>query len=198
MALILASSSKIRSALLSAAAVPFTVKTAEVDETPIKQEWQAEKRDNGQLALVLAEAKAKAVAADYPEDLVLGCDSTVMTDDGALLSKPVSREDAANHLRLLAGKSHILTSAVAIIENGQTVFRYHDRAVLTIRDFSESFLAHYLDQEWPEIGYCVGGYRLEGPGIQLFDRIEGDHFTIMGLPLLPLLAYLRKRSIVEA
>ncbi|AAV88667.1 Maf family protein [Zymomonas mobilis subsp. mobilis ZM4 = ATCC 31821] len=198
MALILASSSKIRSALLTAAGVTFAIQTAEVDETAIKEKWQAEKRDNSQLALTLAEAKAQAVADHYPDDLVLGCDSTVMTEEGALLSKPVSRQDAADHLRLLAGKSHILTSAVAIIEKGKTVFRHHDSATLTMRDFSDSFLSHYLDQEWPEIGYCVGGYRLEGLGIQLFEAIQGDHFTIMGLPLLPLLAYLRKASIVEA
>lgn len=198
MALILASSSKIRSALLTAAGVPFTVETAAVDETAIKEQWQTEKQDNRQLALILAEAKAQTVASHYPDDLVLGCDSTVMTEDGRLLSKPTSRQNAAEHLRLLAGKSHILTSAVAIMEKGETVFSHHDSAILTMRAFSDSFLSHYLDQEWPEIGYCVGGYRLEGLGIQLFEKIKGDHFTIMGLPLLPLLAYLRKASIVEA
>ncbi|MFT9121098.1 MAG: Maf family nucleotide pyrophosphatase [Zymomonas mobilis subsp. pomaceae] len=197
MAFVLASSSKIRATLLRSTGVSFSIKTAEVDETALKHQWQANKKDNARLALALAEAKALAVAEYCPDDLVVGCDSTVITTEGDLLSKPKDRDEAAQHLRGLAGKPHILTSAFAVIEQGRCVFHYQDQALLTMRLFSEDFLESYLDQEWPEISYCVGGYRLEGLGIQLFDKIEGDHFTIMGLPLLALLAYLRKRSIVK-
>jgi septum formation protein len=130
--------------------------------------------------------------------LVLGCDSTVAAADGSLIDKAETRAQSAAQLRALAGTTHKLTSAAVVAQGGIPVWRHVDTAKLTMRPFSDAFLASYLDAEWPAIGGCVGGYRLEGLGAQLFSRIEGDHFTILGLPLLPLLDWLRVRGVIQA
>ena len=132
-----------------------------------------------------------------PTDLVLGCDSTVALDDGTMIDKPEDRADAIAQLRNLRGRTHRLTSAAVVCLGGVPVWRYVDVAKLTMRDFSDAFLNAYLAREWPAIAGCVGGYRLEGEGAQLFAKVEGSHFTILGLPLLQLLDYLRVREIME-
>ena len=194
--LILASQSASRRAMLEAAGVRFTAEAAGVDEDAVKASLGAGGLDGRALADALAELKAVKLSHRHPDTIVLGCDSTVTARDGSPIDKAATRDEAAAQLRLLAGGTHRLTSAVVAAERGVPVWRHADTAKLTMRAFSEAFLATYLDAEWPAIGGCVGGYRLEGRGVQLFARIEGDHFTILGLPLLPLLDWLRERGLI--
>jgi septum formation protein len=194
--LVLASRSPARIAMLAAAGVPFRAEAADVDEEGMKEALLAEGADARAIADALAELKAVKLSRRLPGALVLGCDSTVAAPDGTLVSKAESREAAATQLRALAGRTHRLHSAAVVAQGGVPVWRQVDTARLTMRAFSDAFLAEYLDAEWPAIGGCVGGYRLEGPGVQLFSRIEGSHFTILGLPLLPLLDWLRERGVM--
>lgn len=194
--LILASQSATRKAMLEAAGVPFTAEAARVDEEAIKQSMLSVGTDGRRLADALAEMKAIKVSQRQPTALVLGCDSTVTAEDGDLIDKAETRDEAAAQLRALAGTTHRLTSAAVVAHAGIPIWRHIDTAKLTMRSFSEDFLEAYLDAEWPAIGGCVGGYRIEGRGAQLFNRIEGDHHTILGLPLLPLLDWLRVRQII--
>jgi septum formation protein len=117
---------------------------------------------------------------------------------GRLFSKPETREAATEHLRTFSGAAMQLTSAVALARGGAVDWRYVETATLHVRPLSEEFIATYLDAEWPEVGYCVGVFRLEGRGVQLFDRIEGDYFTVLGMPLIPLLGALRQRGLLPA
>jgi septum formation protein len=193
-ALILASQSASRRAMLEAAGIPFTATAAGVDEDAAKAAMaHLSGRD---LADALAELKAVKVSLRYPDALVLGSDSTVTAPDGRLIDKTSSREEAAAQLRSFAGATHWLSSAAVVALRGEPIWRHVDTAKLTMRDFSDTFLESYLDAEWPAIGGCVGGYRVEGLGAQLFSRIEGSHFTILGLPLLPLLDWLRTRGVI--
>ncbi len=198
MKLILASQSAARRAMLAAAGVPHEAMAAGVDEESAKAALRAEGLDGRALADALAELKATKLSRRHPADLVLGCDSTVSLADGTLLDKAESRDEAAAQLRALRGTTHRLHSAAVICEGGVPVWRHVDVAKLTMRSFSDAFLDRYLDAEWPAIGGCVGGYRLEGLGVQLFARVEGSHFTILGLPLLALLDYCRVRGVMPA
>lgn len=198
MTLILASGSASRRAMLEGAGVPFDVLVAHVDEDAVKMSLSAAGTDARDTADALAELKAMRVSTRQPRALVLGCDSVVALDDGTLLDKPVSRADAAAQLRRLSGGRHRLHSAAVIVEGGQPTWREVDTATLTVRPLSDAFIETYLDSEWPAIAGCVGCYRLEGRGAQLFTRIEGSHFTVLGLPLLPLLAQLRVRGVVAS
>lgn len=198
MKLVLASQSASRRAMLDAAGVPHEAVTAMVDEESAKQSLLAGGTSARDLADALAELKALKVSRMAPGTLVLGSDSVVALADGSLLDKPVSRDDAAEHLRRLSGTTHDLYSAAVIAENGQAVWRFVDRARMQVRTLSEDFIQTYLDQEWPAIGGCVGCYRIEGPGAQLFSRIDGSHFTILGLPLLQVLDYCRTRGILTS
>ncbi|WP_404714267.1 Maf family protein [Sphingomonas sp. MMS24-J13] len=182
--------------MLTAASVPFTPVSAGVDEDAVKASLAG--LNGRDLADALAEMKAIKVSHRFPDSLVLGCDSTVTAPDGRLIDKTTSREEAATQLRSFAGATHRLSSAAVVALRGQPIWRHVDTAKLTMRDFSDAFLASYLDAEWPAIGGCVGGYRIEGLGAQLFTRIEGSHFTILGLPLLPLLDWLRVRGVIAA
>ncbi|UAK24648.1 Maf family protein [Sphingomonas nostoxanthinifaciens] len=196
--LILASQSASRRAMLEAAGVPFTAEAAGVDEAAVKESLAADGVDGRALADALAELKAVKLSRRYPDALVLGCDSTVATADGTLIDKAETRDEARAQLRMLAGTTHRLSSAAVVAQNGVAIWRHVDTARLTMRPFTDAFLDAYLDAEWPAIGGCVGGYRLEARGVQLFARIEGDHFTILGLPLLPLLAWVRDRGVLPA
>lgn len=190
--IVLASTSASRRAMLTAAGVAHEALPAHVDEDAVKAGLAGVgPRD---LADALAEMKAVKVSARVPGTLVLGGDSVVATEDGTLLDKPVDREDAARHLKLLSGKRHDLYSAAVIAEQGRPVWRHVDRARLWVRPLSDAFIDQYLDAEWPAISGCVGCYRVEGPGVQLFSRIEGSHYTILGMPLLNILDYLRTRG----
>ena len=198
MKLILAWQSAARRALFAAAGIAHEAMAPGVDEDIAKEGLRAEGVNARGLADALAELKAMRLSLRHPADLVLGCDQTLSRDDDVMLDKPASREDAAEQLRGLRGRTHRLISAAVICEGGRPVWRHVDVARLSMRSFSESFLEDYLDAEWPAIAGCVGGYRLEGLGVQLFDRIDGSHFTILGLPLLALNDYLRTRGLLKA
>jgi septum formation protein len=194
MTLVLASQSASRQAMLTAAGVPFEAVAAHVDEAAAKASLGRERpRD---LADALAELKAIKVSSQRPDALVLGSDSLAVLDDGAVLDKPGSREDARDHLRRMSGRRHDLVSAAVVAEGGRPVWRHVEAARIVVRPLSDAFIEGYLDAEWPAIAGCVGCYRVEGPGVQLFDRIEGSQFTVLGMPLLPVLGYLRERGVL--
>lgn len=194
--LLLASQSASRRAMLTAAGVPFDATAAGVDEDAVKAAMAGAKARD--LADALAELKAVKVSARAPERLVLGSDSVVALADGSLLDKPESRDQAAEHLTRMSGSVHHLWSAAVIAEAGRPVWRHVEAARMHVRPLSPAFIQRYLDQEWPAIGGCVGCYRIEGPGVQLFMRIEGSQFTVLGLPLLNVLDYLRVRGVMPA
>jgi septum formation protein len=174
--------------MLDAAGVVYQAVAPDVDEAVIK----ARLTDPGEIAGELAAAKALSVAG---EDWAIGSDS-IISVDGRLFDKPRDRADAADHLRVFSGKVMILTSAVALAHGATEDWRHVESATLHLRPLSEEFIEQYLDAEWPAVGYCVGVFRLEGRGVQLFEKIEGDHFTILGMPLLPLLGALRDRGLL--
>lgn len=178
--------------MLDAAGVAFDAVPAGIDEDAVKQRLQSPR----EIALELAQAKATAVPAGS-DDWVIGSDSVVSVA-GRTFDKPRSRDDAAAHLRYFSGRAMELTSAVALARDGRVDWSHAESATLQVRDLGDEFIASYLDAEWPEVGYCVGVFRLEGRGVQLFERIEGDHFTILGMPLLPLLGALRDRGAIES
>lgn len=188
MTLILASKSASRRAMLDAAAVPYHAIPADVDEDAIKADLAD--KDTGAIALALAKAKALAVSALHPDVLILGSDSMVVVD-GRRFDKPVSRDDAAAHLRFFSGKVMELHSAAAFAKGGVIHSELVDRALLHVRPLEDAFVETYLDAEWPAISGCVGCFRIEARGVHLFDRIEGDHFTILGMPLFPVLKAMR-------
>ena len=188
--LVLASTSATRRAMLDAAGVPHEAVPAGVDEEAAKA---ALAHLGGRaLADALAELKAVKISSRRPGDLVLGCDQTLELDDGTLFDKPGTA--LAAQLRQLSGRTHMLHSAVVAAEYGHPVWRHVERAKLTMRVLSEAFIADYVASEATAVAGCVGGYQIEGRGAQLFSRIEGSHFTILGLPLLPLLDWLRVRG----
>lgn len=194
--LILASQSASRTTMLAAAGVPFTAEPAYADEAALKAAMTG--RHPRDVADALAELKALKVSARHPGHLVLGSDSLAVLDDGTILDKPTSREEARDHLTRMSGKRHDLVSAAVIAENGQAVWRVVDKAKMFVRPLSPAFIETYLDAEWPAIAGCVGCYRIEGPGAQLFARIDGSQFTVLGMPLLPVLDYLRVRQVLPA
>lgn len=192
--LILASTSASRRAMLEAAGVAHEAMAPHVDEDAAKASLATlPPRD---LADALAELKALKVARMRPEALVLGCDSVVALADGSLLDKPVDRADAAAHLQRMSGSTHDLWSACVLAEHGAVSWRHVERARMHVRPLSEAFITAYLDAEWPAIAGSVGCYHVEGRGAQLFAAIEGSQFTVMGLPLLALLAHLRVRGLL--
>ncbi|MBB3693896.1 nucleoside triphosphate pyrophosphatase [Sphingomonas sp. BK580] len=192
--LILASQSASRTAMLSAAGVSFTAEPAHADEAALKAAMAgARPRD---LADALAELKALKVSARHPGALVLGSDSLAVLDDGSVLDKPTSRDEARDHLSRMSGRHHDLVSAAVIAENGRPVWRAVDAARIVVRRLSDAFIETYLDAEWPAIAGCVGCYRIEGPGVQLFAKVSGSQFTVLGMPLLPVLDYLRTREVL--
>ena len=190
MALILASTSSIRRQMLDAAGVGYVAVKPDVDEDLVKKQLDRAE----EVASELAAAKACSVGGT---DWAIGSDS-VVNAGGRLFDKPRDRNEAAGHLRFFSGKTMELTSAVALARGGELDWRHVETARLQVRRLSDAFIADYLDAEWPEVGYTVGVFRLEARGVQLFDTIEGDHFTILGMPLLPLLGALRERGLLIA
>ncbi|WP_247710042.1 Maf family protein [Qipengyuania xiapuensis] len=190
--IVLASNSASRKAMLEAAGVPFEARGADVDERGLEAEMEG--AEPAEIAQALAAAKAAAVEAD---GVVLGSDSLVEVD-GRRFDKPASREQAAEHLRFFSGKVMTLHSAAALAKDGQIVWVGSDFARLRVRELSEEFIEAYLDAEWPEVSYCVGVFRIEGPGVQLFESIMGDQFTVLGMPLLQVLAALREQGVLAS
>ena len=192
--LVLASQSKVRRALLEAAGIPVEARPAHLDERAIEQQVTG---GPGDVALTLAREKARTVAAMSDRAIVVGCDQTLALG-GRRFSKPGNRAAAREQLLTLRGKTHELHSAVAICRNGAVTFGHVAVARLAMRAFSEDFLDSYLDASGPAVTASVGAYQLERTGIHLFEEIEGDHFTILGLPLLPLLEELRREKVLAA
>lgn len=193
--IVLASASASRRAMLSAAGVAFDVVPAEIDERALEAEMAD--ADPGEVAQALAAAKAASVSALHPDRWVLGSDSLVEVEDRRF-DKPRSREEAADHLHFFSGKAMTLHSAAALARDGRIEWVEGDFARLAVRELSEDFIAVYLDAEWPAVAGCVGVFRIEGPGVQLFDRVMGDQFTILGMPLFPVLDALRERGVLLA
>ena len=197
MRLLLASRSKARRDMLAAAGVAFELADVALDEEEAKAGLLATGFEPRDLAEMLAEMKARAVTGPAGT-LVLGADQVLERDDGRTLSKPRSRDEALDQLRSLSGRTHFLHSAAVVVEQGERAWGCTESVALSVRRLGESFLQDYLTHECEAIRWSVGGYRIEGRGAQLFDRIEGSHFAVLGLPLLPLLAYLRQRGMLMA
>jgi septum formation protein len=193
--IVLASESASRKAMLEAAGVPFEARAAGVDEGALKRELIGV--SGADVAMILAEAKALAVSLAAPGRLVLGGDSLVEAA-GRQFDKPVSREQAAEHLEFFSGKIMALSSAAVLARDGAVVWRHVETARLRVRQLSDSFIHSYLDSEWPAVAGCVGVFRIEARGVQLFETIEGSHFTVLGMPLLAILAALRNAGALPA
>ena len=196
MTLILASKSAGRIAMFNAARVSVDAVPALVDEHSIKTalaEAGAKPRD---IADALAEAKARKVSRKMPTAMVLGCDQICVGPDGHIYDKPETPDDARAHLEQLSGKVHRLISAAVICEQGEPVWRIIDTAHMTMRSLSSQYIDDYVETYWDEIRHCVGCYRIEAEGVQLFTSVSGSQFTIIGMPLLPVLDYLRLRGLL--
>jgi septum formation protein len=191
--LILASGSKIRAQLLRNANVRFEVHPARVDEAMIKQSLEAEQAKPRDVADALAEMKARKVSEKHPGALVLGCDQ-VLDHGGQILSKPETPDAAGAQLRALRGDRHMLLSAAVIVENGTPVWRHVGHVRMMMRAASDSYIDDYVERNWDSIRYSVGGYKLEEEGVRLFTGVDGDYFTVLGMPLLELLGYLTVRG----
>ncbi|WP_395015623.1 Maf family protein [Dongia sp.] len=193
--LILASASTARAEMLRAAGVAIEIVPARVDEGELKHSLQQQKADVETAAIALAELKALQVSRAKPGRLVLGADQ-MLDCDGVWFDKPESRAAAKTQLLSLRDKTHRLTSAAVLARDGQRIWHHADAARLAMRAFTESFLDQYLDRAGDAVLNSVGAYQLEGLGAQMFKRIEGDFFTILGLPLLPVLDILREQSLL--
>jgi len=192
--IILASGSSSRRTMLAAAGIDFSTVVPDLDEDALRAMMPPETASDGRaVAEQLAERKALAVGERHPQALVLGCDQ-VLVCDGTLFTKAMDADEAGRALRALRGRGHQLISTAVIVKDHEPIWRCTDVATLTMRDFSEAFLEEYLSEEIPDILGSVGCYRIEGRGAQLFARVDGDQFTIRGLPLIPLLAELRARG----
>ena len=193
--MILASTSPTRLTMLRAAGLNPTPVAPRVDEASIRDALTAEDATPRDIADTLAEMKARKVAEKHPETLVLGCDQ-VLALDRETFAKPETPEDARAQLRRLRGKTHKLLSALVVYENAEPVWRYLGEARLTMHDISDAYLDDYVTRNWDSIRHSVGCYKVEEEGVRLFSAITGDHFTILGLPLLPLLAWLGNRGMI--
>ncbi len=195
MRLILASQSRFRAGLLAAAGVAVETMPAHVDEADVKQAARAEGASAEDTALLLASLKAERIALRHPEALVIGGDQMLVCE-GTWFDKPPDMAAARAQLLALRGKAHTLVTAVLCQRGDQRVWQHIARPRLVMRDFSEAFLDQYLALEGEVLTTTVGAYRVEGPGLQLFDRIEGEHSEIVGLPMLALLGFLRQHGVL--
>lgn len=188
--IILASASGARQQMLKQVGINFSVKPADIDEGAILDKLTSENHQASHITEQLAQAKAQRVSAENLDAVVIGSDQT-LEFEGKILSKSSTPEEAREVLKSLSGKTHRLYSSVCVAQNSDTVFIYTDYADLTMHDFDDKFLGVYIAKDPDALKYCVGGYKIEGAGVSLFESVKGDHYTIMGMPLLPLLAFLR-------
>ena len=195
--LVLASASSARSRMLRDAGVAFAVAPAMIDESAVTASMAAEGGGGAEVAAALAALKARRVSDHRPDALVIGADQ-VLVCDGRTFEKPATLAQARDDLRALRGRTHELMSAVCVVRDGQTLWQHLARARLAMRPFTETFLEAYLDAAGAGVIAAVGAYQVEGLGAQLFSKIEGDYFAVLGLPLLPLLDFLRGHGIVAA
>lgn len=182
--------------MLTAAGVAIEAIAAEIDERAVEQSMGEEARDGELLASVLAEAKATEVSSRYMDAVVIGCDQTLSMNE-EIFHKPANMHEARKNLLRLSGQTHRLNSAVALVQGGETLWRHVAVANMTMRAFDPGYVGRYLAATGDRVLASVGVYQIEGLGINLFDKVEGDYFTIVGLPLLPLLAELRKRKLID-
>jgi septum formation protein len=194
--LILASASPARAAVLRAAGIAFDIEPADIDESVIKRRYRSAGGDALACAAALAEAKARAIAARHPAALVVGADQILVAGDD-WIDKPTDLAEAAAQLRSLRGRVHILATAACAVRGDESLWQATATPKLTMRRFGEDLLARYIEAEGDAVLGSVGGYQIEGRGVQLFARIEGDHFAILGLPLLALLEFLRGRGLAR-
>ena len=197
MRLLLASGSATRRRMLEAAGVPFDWGSPGANEEEAKARLIAVGAGAAAIAQHLAELKALSLPGG-PDDLVLGSDQVLEQADGTMLSKAGSRAEAAAQLRALSGKDHRLHSAASLAQQGHVLWRWLETATLRMRPLSDAYIESYLDQEWETVGGSVGVYRIEGPGAQLFESVEGSHWAFLGMPLLPLLEELRRHGILAS
>ena len=195
MTLLLASSSSTRLGILRAAGLDPAVQRARIDEAAMRQAFAAEGVTPRDIADHLADAKARKVGSAHPEAVVIGCDQ-ILDLDGATFGKCATPAEARERLLHLRGHAHRLHSAVVVFEGGRPAWRHVEAATLTMKDFGDDWLDGYLERNWQDARHSVGCYLVEAEGIRLFSKVEGDWFTILGLPLLPLLLYLEARGIV--
>ena len=194
--LILASGSEIRQTMLTNAGVSFQVVPARIDEETVLHSMLAEQASPRDIADTLAEMKARKVALKHPDALVLGCDQ-VLDFEGQTLQKPKDIDDARRQLKQMAGKRHQILSAAVLYEDGKPTWRHVGVVRMQMRNFSDEYLDGYLERNWNEIRHCVGCYQLEDEGIRLFSRVDGDYFTVLGLPLVELLGYLTLKGVLQ-
>jgi septum formation protein len=190
---ILASKSGIRSQLLRNAGIKFSAESARIDEEAIKLSMIHENAHPRDVADALAETKARKVAARNPDALVLGCDQ-VLSAQGRLFSKPANQQDAVSQLKKLRGSTHHLYSAAVLYEEAKPVWRHIGQVRLTMRNASDDYIEDYVHRNWESIRHSVGAYKLEEEGVRFFSRIDGDYFTVLGMPLLELLSHLTLRG----
>ncbi|HET6157617.1 MAG TPA: nucleoside triphosphate pyrophosphatase [Dongiaceae bacterium] len=193
--LILASGSATRANMLRHAGIAIETAVPSVDESEVKASLHQEGAGADRVAELLAEMKAQRIAPRFPGRFVLGCDQ-MLERDGQWLDKPADRDEARQQLKGLRGKSHNLITSAVLVRDSARIWHHTDRAELRMRDFSDAFLEEYLKQAGADVLHSVGAYQLEGLGAQLFERVKGDFFTILGLPLLPVLAILREHGMV--
>ncbi|MGR3634354.1 MAG: Maf family protein [Shimia sp.] len=194
--LVLASGSEIRAQLLRNAEVEFDINPGRVDEEMIRRSLEAEDAPPRDIADALAEAKARKISVKTPGVLVLGCDQ-VLDFQGKVMSKPIDVDHARAQLTQLRGQRHMLHSAAVLYENGEPIWRYIGTVRLFMRKFSDGYLDAYLARNWDSIRHSVGGYKLEEEGVRLFEKIDGDYFTVLGMPLVEILSYLTLRRDLE-
>lgn len=194
--ILLASASSIRLQILRNAGIDATAQPARIDEETIRQGLEAEDAKPHDIADVLAEMKARKLAEKNPDQLVLGCDQ-VLAFQGKILAKAETLDQGRDQLRNLRGQTHRLISALVLYDEAKPIWRHISQATLTMRDFSDDYLEAYLSRNWQDARHSVGVYMLEGEGIRLFSATQGDYFTILGLPVLPLLSYLGTRGFID-
>ena len=191
--LILASRSSIRAKLMNNAGIKFSIKPSDIDEIKVKTKQKG--RSAQDIALILADAKAHKISAIETNSIIIGVDS-VLVCDGKMYDKPETIEDVKKRLVLLRGKTHQLISSICVKKNMSTIWKYEDRADLTMYQLSDVFIDEYVNKYGPMVMGSVGAYRLEAEGIQLFEQIKGDYFTILGIPLQPLIRFLREQKFI--
>ena len=194
--IILASKSQIRSALLLKAGIEFTAIEAAIDEKEVKSSYVNEGYSARDVADVLADMKAKKLSYKYPDNLIIGCDQ-ILEHNGQILSKAANPIDLVDQLKILRNDSHTFYSACVVYFGNKPEWRFIGSATMTMRNLSDEYIFKYVEDNWSEVKYCVGGYQIENCGISFFSKINGDYFSILGLPIVQLIDHLLNRGVLK-